>query len=107
MGKFEKVAKNVLKKVELAVTQVLFSRLLKSNEHRMLKRTKFLSTQYLKIAFLAYNLQRQNRRGMKAPIAMKTGNITEESSMEYGSGVRGPLVCLFRTIVSSSSSCIP
>lgn len=40
------------KKVEVAVTQVPISRLLKSNEHPTLKRTRFLSTQYLKVALL-------------------------------------------------------
>lgn len=39
-------------------------------------------------------------------MATKTGNITDESSIEYGSGVLGPLVCRLRTGVSSSSSCM-
>lgn len=41
---------------------------------------------------------------MKAPMVIKIGNIMEESSNEYGSGVRGPLLNLVFTEVSSSSS---
>lgn len=61
---------------------------------------------YACVRLFAYNLHRQNNKGIKAPMATKTGNITDESSIEYGSGVLGPLVCRLRTVVSSSSSCM-
>lgn len=37
-----------------------------------------------------HSLQRQNRSGMNAPIAMNTGSMMEDSSAEYGSATRGP-----------------
>lgn len=45
---------------------------------------------------------------MNAPIATNTGSIIEdESSMEYGSGVRGPLARLFLPVDGLSSISSP
>ena len=41
---------------------------------------------------------------MKAPMATNTGSMIEESSTEYGSGVRGPLGLRFLPDFLSSTS---
>jgi len=56
---------------------------------------------------MSYNqsLHKQNNKGMKAPMATNTGSMIEESSIEYGSGVRGPLGRrFFPDFLSSASS---
>jgi hypothetical protein len=51
------------------------------------------------------SLHKQNNNGMKAPMATNTGSMIEESSTEYGSGVRGPLGRrFFAAFLSSISS---
>jgi hypothetical protein len=51
------------------------------------------------------SLHKQKSSGMKAPMATNTGSMIDESSIEYGSGVRGPLGRrFFADFLSSTSS---
>lgn len=52
-----------------------------------------------------HSLQRQNNKGIKQAIAIKTGIIMDDgSSVEYGSGCFGPLVLRTRKILACTSS---
>lgn len=94
-------------KILFLYTRPMLASLHTLNLPKLVRTLLFLSTRHFCAEnFTAYNLQRQNSKGINAPIATKTGNIIEESSIEYGSGVLGPLVCRLRTVDSSSSSCI-